>query len=278
VIEHFWCAPYVNILRSCCDKVALDLHNIESWLLATCASSGDWWIRSALRRFSRSCRTLEEQLIRRFTNIITVSEQDLLKIREIHPEVSGIVYPNAIPFIQLPGGERRDEIVFSGNLEYQPNMGAISFFYDKVWPRLRAQWPALRWRLIGKNADAFRKRFARDKSVCVTGEVEDAVAAISESRVAIAPLLAGSGTRVKIIEAWAAGVPVVSTTVGAEGLPFVDGQHILISDTPAAFAESVSRLLSDRRLERRVGQAGRALYENQLTWDAAWRRLHEAGF
>ena len=138
-------------------------------------------------------------------------------------------------------------VVFSGNLEYHPNISAVRFFRRRVWPRLRARWPKLRWRLVGKNPRGVAAFTAGDARIEVTGPVPDAVPEIARAKVAVVPLLAGSGTRLKILEAWAAGVAVVSTSVGAEGLDARDGEHLLLADDAASFADAVDRLLRDRR-------------------------------
>jgi glycosyltransferase involved in cell wall biosynthesis len=96
---------------------------------------------------------------------------------------------------------------------------------------------------------------------------------LARARVAVVPLLAGSGTRLKILEAWAAGLPVVSTSVGAEGLTACDGEHLLLADGAAAFARSVSRLLACCDLREKIGRAGRLLLENEFTWEKAWKNL-----
>jgi glycosyltransferase involved in cell wall biosynthesis len=103
--------------------------------------------------------------------------------------------------------------------------------------------------------------------------VEDAVAELARAQVAVVPLLAGSGTRFKILEAWAAAVPVVSTSLGAEGLPVLDGEHLLLADTAPAFADAVSRLLTCRDLRSVIGNSGRLLLEKEFTWVSAWSSL-----
>jgi len=100
---------------------------------------------------------------------------------------------------------------------------------------------------------------------------------IAPNAVLVVPLPFGSGVRMKILEAWAAGRAVVSTTLGAEGLGACDGEHLLLADDAEEFAASVLRLLNDGALRERLGDAGRALYEEQFTWPAAWRRLNESG-
>ena len=96
---------------------------------------------------------------------------------------------------------------------------------------------------------------------------------LARSRVAVVPLLSGSGTRLKILEAWAAGLPVVSTTIGAEGLPVTDGQNLLLADGAGAFAEAVTRLLACSEQRYAIGHAGRLLLDKEFTWETAWRKL-----
>src|SRR5262249_10074306 len=155
----------------------------------------------------------------------------------------------------LPPRGDEEVIAFSGNMEYHPNTAAVRFFRNEIWPALRDRWPKLVWRLIGKNPEAIRRFTAGDPRIEVVGPVEDAVAELARCRVAIVPLLTGSGTRLKILEAWAAGLPVVSTGIGAEGLPVRDGETVLLAEGAAAFAESVTRLLACSDLRRRLGEA-----------------------
>ena len=115
-----------------------------------------------------------------------------------------------------------------------------------------------------------------DSRVEFTGAVDDAIERISSAKVAVVPLLSGSGTRLKIIEAWAAGTPVVSTTIGAEGLTARDGEHLLLADDPASFAAAVSKLLASPAERGRIAQAARRLYERDFTWNAAWEALGPA--
>ena len=108
--------------------------------------------------------------------------------------------------------------------------------------------------------------------------MDDAVSEIAAARVAVVPLVSGSGTRFKIIEAWAAGTPVVSTTIGAEGLDATPGEHLLIADTPDDFCHAVVSVLNDNGLAARLATAGRALYESRFTWRCAWQILEAEGF
>ena len=184
------------------------------------------------------------------------------------------VYPNAIPLPPSVLGKRECVIVFSGNLEYHPNISAVRFFRSEVWPLLRERWPALTWRLVGKNPGAVKAWTAGDARIEVTGPVPDAVAELARAAIAVVPILAGSGTRLKILEAWAAALPVVSTRLGAEGLQAEDGRDLLLADSGAEFAAAVSRLLECDDLRQELGQAGRRLLEQEFTWERAWEKLN----
>jgi polysaccharide biosynthesis protein PslH len=276
VVEHFWCAPYWSQLAPLCGRTVLNLHNIESELHRTCAGAGGGAAAFAHSVFRHASLDLEREWLPRYSQILAASERDAARARAIAPSARISVYPNAIPATPAPPGPdpgEPDAVAFSGNLEYHPNLSAVRFFRHEVWPHLRKRWPNLVWRLIGKNPDAVRKLTSGDSRIQVTGPVEDAVRELARARVAVAPLLSGSGTRLKIIEAWAAGVPVVSTSIGAEGLPVRDGDNILLAETGPDFATAVSRLLASPDLRRTLGARGRMLVEQQFTWEAAWKML-----
>ena len=273
VVEHFWCAPYHEQVAAASRRTVLDLHNIESVLHRRCALTEPWLVSAAHRRVCEACVDMERRWWPRYSQLIVASDADAAHVREVCPEARAIVYPNAIPWVALPRVEKQDILVFSGNMEYHPNAAAVRFFRGEIWPGLRERWPSLVWRLAGRNPHAVRRFTEGDPRIEVTGPMADAIAAIAPARVAVAPLLAGSGTRLKIMEAWAAGTAVVSTSLGAEGLDGCDGEHLLLADDAAKFAAAVSGLLASAESRRKLETAGRALYERSYTWDAAWARL-----
>jgi glycosyltransferase involved in cell wall biosynthesis len=272
VIEHFWCAPYAKCLRKSCEKLALDLHNVESELSRTHARATRGLESLAMSRFANAYLRLEHEWIPQFDMVLVTSDDDRRRINR--PDA--IVFPNALPEIPLPSRVENDSIVFSGNLEYHPNVEAVRWFRSEIWPRIRERSPSIEWRLAGRNEHAIRSIVAGDDRIKITGPMEDAVATLAESRVCVVPLLSGSGTRFKILEAWAAGRAVVSTSLGAGGLLAEHEKHLLIADDPGAFADAVIRLLADVQFRERLGTAGRALYLERFTWPAAWRALEAA--
>lgn len=273
IIEHFWCAGYWEQLSGAADHLALDLHNVESALHESCAVAEGGIEGFAHRMFARAALELERTWLPRFSVILAASATDQALISKRAGSARVTVYPNAIPLPAFPTVAREHVIVLSGNFEYHPNTSAVRFFRGEVWPRLRDQWPDLVWRLVGRNPQAVQQWTKGDERIQVTGPVEDAIAELARAKVAVAPILAGSGTRLKILEAWGAGLPVVSTILGAEGLPAKNGEHLLLADGGEPFARAVSRLLQDARLCQELACAGRALLKNQFTWEKAWERL-----
>lgn len=273
VIEHFWCAPYAAALRPHADVLVLDLHNVESALANSHAQAVRGLEAAAFRRFAATYERLEREWLPRFDVLLVASEQDRQRVQHPH----AIVYPNALCETPAPDVPESNCIVFSGNLEYHPNVAAVRWFHTSIWPRIPERIPRLEWRLVGRNPVAIGHLVRGDDRIRVTGAVDDAIAQLAAAKVCIVPLLSGSGTRFKILEAWAAGRAVVSTTLGAEGLGARAGEHLLIADDPESFANAVIEALETPDLRRRLGANGRALYQQRFTWPAAWRALENSG-
>jgi glycosyltransferase involved in cell wall biosynthesis len=274
LIEHSWCAPYWEQISPACRRTVLDLHNIESVLHARCAAVEGPATAFAHRIFRDASLALERAWLPRFSQVLTTSPSDAEAARAIAPGAHVSVYPNALPWVPQPAPSDEEVVVFSGNMEYHPNLSAVRFFRAEVWPLLRQRWPGLVWRLVGKNPAAVSRFTSDDPRIEVTGEVDDAVRELARARVSVVPLLAGSGTRFKILEAWSAGLPVVSTTIGAEGLPVRDGENLLLADGGPRFAAAVTLVLENSDLRRQLGRAGRLLLEQEFTWDSAWKKLN----
>lgn len=272
LIEHFWCASYAPLLRPHTDFLALDLHNIESHLAHTHAQATRGPESWAFERFARAYEKLEREYLPQFDALLVTSEEDRARVK--HPRV--IVYPNALPELAIPKVAEADCIVFSGNMEYHPNVAAVRWFHQNIWPRVRAEFPTLEWWLVGRNPQAIEKIVTGDRRIRLTGAVDDALPLIAQAKVAIVPLLSGSGTRFKILEAWAAQRAVVSTTIGAEGLGARHREHLWLADNADTFTESLIFVLNNPDLRRQLGQNGRALYQREFTWPVAWSKLDAA--
>lgn len=273
VVEHFWCAPYLEQIGPRCRRTILDLHNIESAWHYGCGKVAAWPHSQAHEVFYRAALDLERRWLPGYSLLLTTSEDDACRVRQIAPHTAVAVYPNSIPLMERPRRDEQDLVVFSGTLEYEPNRIAIRYFAAGIWPALRRAWPNLRWRLVGRNPEAIERYIQGDSRIECTGPVEDAIPHLSAAKVAVVPLLSGSGTRLKIIEAWAAGTAVVSTSMGAEGLPARNSINILLADSPENFVSAVTRLLQSSEERDRIGGAGRVQYEREFTWNSAWAML-----
>lgn len=269
VVEHFWCASYAPLLRDRARHLVLDLHNIESQLARTHATAVRGPARLAWIRFANCYAALEAEWLPRFDTLLAASEAD--RARLAHPDVR--VFPNALPELPVPAVAERHAIVFSGNLEYHPNIQAVRWFARAIWPCIRRCFPQLEWRVVGRNPHAVAPLLRDVAGARLIGPVGDALAEIAAAAVAVVPLRSGSGTRFKVLEAWAAQRAVVSTSIGAEGLGARNGEHLCIADDEGTFLRAVTRLLEDPAARGRMGAAGRALYLENFTWPAAWRRL-----
>lgn len=265
VLEHFWVAPYVNLIREFAPRVWCDLHNIESRFFQSMADASGPLASRAHRRFARLSRVLEADLLPRFDGVLVCSESDACLLGDI----PSVVFPNTIAWREKPDVEKSDTIVFSGNMEYHPNQQAVRWFHAEIWPALRNRYPALRWKLVGMNPDSVRSIVTADPRIELTGAVEDAISHIAAAKLAVVPLLAGSGTRIKILEAWAAGTAVVSTSLGAEGLP----PCLRLADNARDFERAVSESLTDLAERRRLELAGRKMFEDRFHRQAAWSAL-----
>lgn len=273
MVEHFWCSGYAEVLRPHTRRLAIDLHNVESEFYRRRAAVEPWPMRTALEAFAAANRKLEAERLPLFDFVLTTSVEDAVKVKHKR----SIVYPNSIPSCELPEREEGAAIAFSGNLEFPPNITAVTWFRDHVWTKVREEFGELEWRIIGKNPRAVDGLMQGTPGVNVMGPVDDAVAELAKCQVAVAPIRSGSGTRLKILEAWAAGTPVVSTRLGAEGLPVEADNQVALADTPEDFTGKLIELLRDPTRRSRVGAAGRKLYESAFTWERAWEILQSHG-
>lgn len=272
--EHFWTAPYAPLLRPHAQKLVLDLHNIESEyfrLAAEAAKPSESWL---WRRFHQVALAAERKLIPQFDIALTTSQADADRIQHAQPKRAAVI-PNTIPSQAPPQVQPTHSIAFSGNFAYTPNFDGMRWFVKSVWPRLFLTHPELRLRVIGKEAELVRPLFTSLERVDIVGPVANAVEEIAKSQIAVAPLLVGSGTRLKILEAWAAGAAVVSTSLGAEGLDARPGVHLEIADTPENFALQIGELLQCETERLKIIDAARKLFEARFTWSHGHNLLAE---
>jgi polysaccharide biosynthesis protein PslH len=239
-----------------------DAHNVEHRIVQRFAGTLP---RAGVRRVvfeweGRRLQTYEQAAYRRCALIFAVSDVDAATIAGYAPDVPVVAVPIAVAAAAVTPVEtltEAPEVLFVGTLDWPPNAEAVRFLLDDIWPRVRREVPDARLTIVGRGArpgDA-----GRDPSVRFTGWVPDVEPWFRQSRVMVVPLRSGSGMRVKILDAFARGVPVVSTAVGIEGIAAVDGRHALIADDPDAFAQATVQFLRSRTLAGQIARDARTL-------------------
>jgi len=228
----------------------------------------------------------ESRIVRQFDLLSVVSDTDRRLVTAQAPRTPVVLVPGGVdtdyfrPCERTAGAndpDRRSDVLFVGNLAYEPNEDGIRFFLARIWPHIRRAQPRARLVVGGKAPPAWLQAVPRqDPSVMVTGPVADVRPLYRQARVAIAPLRLGAGTKLKVVEALAMGVPVVATPQGYAGLNGTDGQHLLVGSTPEQFAAHVIALLDDDALAGRLAAAGRTLVEQQYDWTAIMTRFEAA--
>lgn len=252
----------------------LNAHNVDS-ILAAQLLEADQSVADRARRLKDNRQVLwTETHLSRFVDAFwACSDVDCRKLEEMNGgRIAGYSVANGIdtellPFDANPAKGRSMRLLFCGALNYPPNRNGLHWFQKEVWPILCQKEPAARLVVVGYGVGP--EDFAElrlDPRVDFAGEVASVIPSYRETAVSIVPLLEGSGTRVKILEAMSLGSPVVSTTIGAEGIKARHEEHLLLADAPEAFAEAVLRLLSDHAFYEQVRSSARLLVENKYDW------------
>jgi glycosyltransferase involved in cell wall biosynthesis len=167
------------------------------------------------------------------------------------------VVPNAIPPLKPSAVAERRDVIFVGSLDWRPNADAAVELAREIWPRCKALLPGARLVIVGRNPPPQVQALANHHDVVVTGAVPSVQPYLDGAFATAIPLRAGSGTRIKILEAWAAGVPVVASRIAAEGLPYQDDRDILLAEEPGQFARALVRLWRDQTLSEQLIHEGR---------------------
>jgi len=258
--------------------VVLDAHDIAYEIVRQVARGGASLGRRLYASVNwRKLRRDEVAAFRRADGVYTCSAADRDRVLSDVPTARTAVVPNAadVDFYQpRPADPPCDgrTVVFFGLLSTFPNTDGVLHFLREIWPRIAAERPEARFRIIGARPPPSVQAFAGPR-VEVTGLVDDLRPHLAAAAALVVPLRLGSGTRLKILEGMAMGKAIVSTTLGAEGIDAVPGRDLLVADEPASFAAAVIRLLDDPGLAARLGSAGRRLAVERYSWEAAARAL-----
>jgi glycosyltransferase involved in cell wall biosynthesis len=266
--------PAANLpARMPCPTV-LFTHNVEAEIWRRhYETTTSWWKRGLMKQQWHRMLRFERDAARRFDLVLAVSDTDRETVQRLYGPLDSPVrvVPTGVDtsfFAPISGEPRRPHIVFTGSMDWLPNEDGMLFFVREVLPLIRQKESAATLSIVGRAPTPAVRQLAAEPGVTVTGRVDDVRPYMDDAAVYIVPLRIGGGTRLKIFEAMSMAKAVVSTTVGAEGLPVTSGRDVMIADEPARFAQAVVHLIRDQDLRRRIESAARELVVAKYDWAA----------
>ena len=274
-------APAANVPRTLAIPAVLFQHNVEAMIwkrhyevqtnpVKKAYLYGQW---QKMRRFER-------EMCRRFDSVIAVSADDREQMKREYGAKAVFDVPTGVDVeFFRPSGEAKSSphnLVFTGSMDWLPNDDAIRYFMREIMPLIKQRVPDATLTVVGRNpAPALVELGKTDASLVITGRVEDVRPYMENAAAYIVPLRIGGGTRLKIYEAMAMEKAVISTTVGAEGLPLTDGVELLLADEPGAFAAAVVRVLTDSSYAAELGQRAASIVRKNFGWRQVTERFIE---
>jgi polysaccharide biosynthesis protein PslH len=247
-------------------------HNVEAVIWERQAEqAADPLRRAYFGLQARRMRAFEGETCRRAGHVIAVSSTDAARMRELYGAQRISVIPTGVDleyFAPPPQPKATAELVFVGSMDWMPNIDGVGFFLDEVFPRITARRPATTFAIVGRSpSKALAARADADRRITLTGTVRDVRPWLWGARVSVVPLRIGGGTRLKIYEAMAARVPVVSTTIGAEGLSIDPPRNICLADGADAMAEACLAWLDAEQERRRVAESAWEMVAGSFSWE-----------
>jgi sugar transferase (PEP-CTERM/EpsH1 system associated) len=277
-------AGYAPLCRKLAPRalVVYDWHNIESELLDRFAAQTPSWPKSLYARITaRRLRVVEAGLLSAGDGHLVCSQRENVQLLTIAPRARVATIANGVDvasFETLSMSDRpdpaRNRLLFVGSMDYHANIDAATQFARTIWPSIRQRWPHLRFTLVGSNPTPAVRELAREEGIEVTGTVPDVRPYYRDAFATVVPLLTGGGTRLKILEALAAAVPVISTSLGAEGLDVRPGHELLIAGSVQEWMAALAELSGHPRRWNEIALAGRRRAETSYDWTVIAADLH----
>jgi glycosyltransferase involved in cell wall biosynthesis len=263
--------------------VIIDTHNAEHLIMHRYCEAEENLLKKVYLRYQmEKLKRYEKKMCKKFDRCLTVSESDKSELISVcGKKASFSLIPNGVdidyytPIILSTREAYCTDLIYHGTMSGHMNVDAIIYFYEKILPHIRTEIPDVKLTIAGANPDKKLLNLANiDKNIVVTGAVEDMRPYVAGSKVVIVPLRIGGGTRLKILEAMAQEKPVVSTSVGCEGLEVIPDKDIIIANDPKEFADRTVKLLEDEGLRIKIGLNGRKLVEAKYDWRIIVEKLY----
>jgi glycosyltransferase involved in cell wall biosynthesis len=253
----------LNFPETLATPTILFQHNVESALWQRMASTEANPVkRLAYQIEARKMARYERDSLNKFQHVIAVSDHDRQQMLEMDPACAISVVPTGVDTqkyaVAPPATANPPRIIFTGSMDWEPNIDAVAYFCQDIWARVHAEFPAAVFQIVGRNPHSRVKQLASDL-VQVTGTVPSVADYLRDATLVVVPLRSGGGTRLKIFEAMAMGKALISTSIGAEGLDVKNGSDLILADDAAAFADAIILLLRDASLRRQYEQAAAKL-------------------
>jgi polysaccharide biosynthesis protein PslH len=304
-VESLLLAAYLPIIRAAKNRplVVCDWHNIDSEVMQRYSKHAPSWARKIYAHLTASrLQVLEKQALSSFDGHFVVSHRDRKKLFEIAPDAHLFVADNGVdcsfysqesiekayslwlqkrnPDNPIPYSNTnsinsitRHRILFVGSMDYHANVDAVVKFAKELWPSILKQYPQIKFTIVGRNPSSEILALANLPSIEVTGTVDDVRPYYREAITAVVPLRIGGGSRLKILEAMAAGVPVITTRLGAEGLEVNDRDHILFAETPEDFLRSIIEIVKNKELNQNLASAAQSFVNQRYDWTVIGKNL-----
>jgi sugar transferase (PEP-CTERM/EpsH1 system associated) len=227
----------------------------------------------------RKLRASEADFARRFDRVLLISRYDLNAIEQKTPLDNVFFSPHGIDFAYFSPDttvpKEPHALIFTGNMNYAPNVDAALYFYEEMFPSIRTQVPKVKWYIVGADPVPEIKSLGRDRAVQVTGRVPDLRGYMNRAQVAIAPLRIGAGLQNKVLEGMSVGLPMVITSIANEGIQAVDGENVLVADAVSDFSDRVVSLLNNPGQRIQLGGAAREFIVRNWSWEKHFSDLEQ---
>ncbi|EAZ88209.1 glycosyltransferase family 4 protein [Crocosphaera chwakensis] len=291
ILEQVWLYRYLSVVKQFPCRIIFDNHNIEAHLAAQPDRSQES-IRSRLKATIQTShlRGMEKKLTHQVDQVWLCSEDDVQLCQQMYGKQTPLyVIPNGVnidnyakafnnqyaPVEQVNNKEHT--ILFLGQLSYYPNKIAAELLIDEIYPKIKQNYPDCQLLLVGRTPTQKMLAVAeKDPDIIVTGSVREVQPYVAAASMMVVPLLHGGGTRLKLLEAFASGCPVVSTTKGAEGLGAIDGKHLLIRNTIEEIIEGIEKLWSEPSLRLELRNNAYELVKQKYSWEATYQGVQIA--
>lgn len=272
-IEHSIMAPYIKAISMANNsKKVLTFHNIASLQYKRIFKT-ERIISNKIRSFINwiQMKKWEAKFAMNFDLCVTMSDSEKQILQSKNPKLNIAVIPNGVDvenFKPLPDNFRTNNLLYIGKMGYQPNVDAVLYFIKEIFPLIKIQIRDAKFFVVGSNPTKEIKQLGKNENIIVTGYVDDVQPFYEQCAISVVPLRGGSGTRLKILESMAFGRPVISTSIGCEGLHVCNNENIIISDKPEEFARKTIELLQNVNFREKISKNARNLVEHNYSWES----------